>query len=405
MVRGEYERQQPYLHNPYIQKSLPEIYADLDAFTWEIFDDRPDRFDTVSFYVLLPPLYYEDRFIKGLYFSESVDLLQQNFPHLTHIFCSFAYAPGCSHPWASQADAYSSLYSNPDRESWFRATYFKKANKPLIPLQDTDFINEYIIAPQNVPDKDIDLLAVSRLSEEKNIPFIAQALKVYRQKYPLHPIRLTLVTGQEFRRDTLEGFDEMACQEWRKIESILSDPFDYIELIPRVDYYSEIPLYYSRAKAFILGSLLEGKNRGITEAMSCNVPVICFEAFNQYARGNAPVFPEGAGLYAKFDPESLADTIHLALENLPAFQPRQQYLKHCGRKNFFNRCLDSLPYYHWNIPNYIPGQAFNNIWLDLAVQQNYQVSLHDFVYGRSLLSHVRGLAHIEQVLSRWVTFQ
>jgi len=343
---------------------------------------------------------YERRFVKGLYCSEAVELLNQLFPELSQVFFSFAYSPGCSHPWATVADAYSSLYENCDREAWFRKTYPDRANKPLIPLQDTDFINEYCISPRQVAQKDIDAIAVARLSEEKNLPIIATALKIYRQKYPQNQIRLTILTGQDFDINTFNGLDDHALNELRKIESILTHPFDYLQLIPRVDYFSEIPTYYTRAKVFILGSLLEGKNRGITEAMSCNIPVICFEEFNQYARGKSPVFPKGAGLYAKFDPESLADTIHTVLENPAEFQPRLQYLKYCGRKNFFNTCLDYFPYYHWNIPDYVPGQAFNNLWLDLAVQQKYQLSLYDFVYARSPFSHIRGIANIQQVIRK-----
>ncbi|NQE33506.1 glycosyltransferase [Microcoleus asticus] len=404
MVRGNYDRQKPYLRNPHINKPIAEIYADLDAFTWEIFEDQPHRFDTVSFYVLLPPLFYEGRFIKGIYFSEAVELINKLFPQLSSVFLSFAYSPGISYSWAPIADAYSSLYKNPQRDKWFRETYVDRAHKPIIPLQDTDFINEYLISPRNVPAKDIDLLAVARISEEKNLPIIAKALKVYRQKYPQKPIKLTVVSGHEFDASNLKTLDEYALKEWRQVEEILTNPSDYINLVPRVDYYSEIPTYYSRSQAFVLGSLLEGKNRGITEAMSCNVPVICFEEFNQYARGNSPVFPEGAGLYAKFDPESLADTIYTVLEHQTEFKPRYQYLKHCGRKNFFNTCIDSFPYYQHNIPDYKPGDAINNLWLDLAVQQNYQVSLNSFLYGGSPLSHIRGTNAIQHNLGELTKF-
>ncbi|MDL5057385.1 hypothetical protein [Geitlerinema calcuttense] len=73
-----------------------------------------------------------------------------------------------------------------------------------------------------------------------------------------------------------------------------------------------------------------------------------------------------------------------------------------AKKLSFNRCLDSFPYYRENVPDYIPGQAYNNLWLDLALQQNYQVSLHDFLYGRSQFSHLYGLQQIKTVLERWI---
>src|SRR3990170_4260045 len=102
MVRGNYDRQKPYLRTPHINKPIAEIYADLDAFSWEIFEDQPHRFDTVSFYVLLPPL--------------------------SSVFFSFTYSPGISYSWAPIADAYSSLYKNPQRDKWFRETYPDRAH-------------------------------------------------------------------------------------------------------------------------------------------------------------------------------------------------------------------------------------------------------------------------------------
>ena len=99
MVRGNYDRQKPYLRNPHINKPIAEIYADLDAFSWEIFEDQPDRFDTASFYVLLPPLFYEGRFIKGIYFSEAVEVINKLFPQLSSVFFSFTYSPGISYSW------------------------------------------------------------------------------------------------------------------------------------------------------------------------------------------------------------------------------------------------------------------------------------------------------------------
>jgi hypothetical protein len=40
--------------------------------------------------------------------------------------------------------------------------------------------------------------------------------------------------------------------------------------------------------------------------------------------------------------------------------------------------------------------------LDLAVQQNYQMSLSDFLYGRSDKSHIRGLVSIYKILNKWL---
>lgn len=402
MGQGNHERLRQYFHNPNVDKPPAEIYADLDAYTYEIFENEPDRFNTVSFFVVLPPLRYEGRFIKGLYLSESVDLLNKVLPQLSQYFFAHAYSMSAGFPWSNTADSYSSIYDNPHRNHWFRQTYPERANKILFSCYDSDFLNEYVIAPKPVNEKDIDVLCVSRLSTEKNIPVIAKALKIYHRKYG-KKIKMTLIPGlQNF--GGVEQLDSHARQEWKQIEAVLGDPFEYINLVPWADYYQQMPFYYSSAKVGVLGSLLEGKNRFLSEAMSCNVPVICFQEFNQYVRGQDGAFLEGAGLYAKFDPESLADTIYTVLENTTAFKPRLSYLKYRGRKNFFNTCLDSYSYYQDNVPNYVRGQAFNNLWLDLAVQQNYQMSLSDFLYGRSDKSHLRGLVKIYKILNQWLQF-
>ncbi|MEL7038001.1 MAG: glycosyltransferase [Cyanobacteria bacterium J06592_8] len=402
MGQGKHERLRQYFHNPHVNKPLEDIYADLDAYTYEIFENEPDRFHTVSFLVVLPPVRYEGRFIKGLYLSESVDLLNKVLPQLSKYFFAHAYSMSAGFPWSATADSYSSVYDNPHRNQWFRQVYPERSQKILISCYDSDFINEYAIAPKPIHQKDIDVLSVSRLSPEKNIPVIAKAIQVYHQKYG-KKIKLTLIPGLH-NFQGIDQLDPLARSEWQKIAAVLDDPFEYIDLVPRADYYKEIPVYYSRAKVCVLGSLLEGKNRFISEAMSCNTPVICFKEFNQYMRGEDLAFPEGAGLYAKFDPESLADTIHNILENQTAFKPRLSYLKERGRKNFFNTCLDSYSYYQENIPDYVRGQAFNNLWLDLAVQQNHQMSLSDFLYGRSDKSHLRGLVKIYKILNQWLQF-
>ncbi len=78
-----------------------------------------------------------------------------------------------------------------------------------------------------------------------------------------------------------------------------------------------------------------------------------------------------------------------------------EYLKVSGRKHFFSRCIDCFgdQYYAANVPDFSPGQHTTNLSLDLAVQQNYELSLNDFIYGKNhLLTHVRGLSAIEKML-------
>ena len=87
-------------------------------------------------------------------------------------------------------------------------------------------------------------------------------------------------------------------------------------------------------------------------------------------------------MYApEFSAKSLAETIHKALNNLEQFTPRDSYLKENGRLNFLNKCVDSIPYYHENLPNYSPGHIEDNEWFIEALADNYDMSLIQFLYG------------------------
>ena len=59
--------------------------------------------------------------------------------------------------------------------------------------------------------------------------------------------------------------------------------------------YKDLSKYYSASKCCVLGSLIEGKNRFISESQSCDVPIIVFKDFNKYSRGDFPVFFGNAG--------------------------------------------------------------------------------------------------------------
>jgi len=399
MPKGRYQTE--YFANPRIhtEKSIEQIYADVDAFTMEYFEDEPDFHDRIDFVVVLPPLGYEGKFVKGIFFSQGTDFLHKLYPHLGKLFHSIGNAQWGAIPWSQASDGLFSLYDNPDRERWFRQTYPERASKTIVPLQDADHTNEYSMAPVPFVKRDTDVLCVSRMQDLKNIPMIAAALSVYRRKYG--PIRMTLILGKDVGLN-MEGLTDSEREQWRKIESILKHPYDYIRIVPTANHSTELPRYYSSSKLMVLGSLFEGKNRTLHEAMCCNTPVVCFRELNQYIRGETPPFPVGGGLVAaNFDAESLADTMREVIQNQGDFRPRFEYLKVSGRKHFFSRCIDCFGehYYAANVPGFSPGQHAVNLWLDLAIQSNYELSLNEFMYGKNhLVMHVRGLSAIEKML-------
>lgn len=399
MPKGNYDRQIPYTNNSPINKSIEKIYADLDAYTVEKFADEPEQIKDLNMNILLPPCLYEGKLIKGLYYSEGVDIINQQIPQISHFFLGIANSQWCSYPWSQTADAYFGVYPNFERENWFKRTHPEHFRKIIIPTQDAEYINEYRMIPLPQTPKKYDLICVSRLSPEKNLPMLTQAIKTYQQKYN-QTLKMLWLYCDYYDINKPETMNQTHQKIWHKMTSILDNIYEYITPLPMVNS-QEITHYYNSAKIGILGSLLEGTNRSIHEAMSCNIPVICFADFNKYLRGQGVIIPPKAGLYAPFDPEGIADTIYLALQNLDYFKPRQEYLTYFGRRNFFNLCLDSFDYYRENIPNYQPGKAFNNLWLDLAIQHQYQVNLFDFIYNRlPELSTLKGIDQIRE--TKWI---
>ena len=68
-------------------------------------------------------------------------------------------------------------------------------------------------------------------------------------------------------------------------------------------------------------------------------------------------------------------------------------------KNFINKIADCIPYFKENIPNYNEGKFHENLWIDLAIQENYQICYHDFLYDKNpAISHVRGIENIDSLI-------
>ena len=383
MPKGKYPVE--YFRNPNINKPLEEIYQDIDAYSGEFFADEERFRKNTDFIVVLPPLKYDGITTKGIFMSQGVDYIHSFAPKISEIFFSMAYTMWSSYPWSENADVYLTCYKNQHREDWYFKTHPEKKNKILIPLQDADFTNEYVIAPTFNTPKDIDLLYVSRISEVKNNFVLLEALKQYEQKYG-KKLKVTMITGVS--PDNKSAGAKAIIEEAKKLYGGFENYLELIDVVP----YRDMSKYYSRAKFTILTSLIEGKNRAIQESMCANTPVIVFRDYNKYARGEHELFYKDCGLYVdEFSPEALVETIRDGLSNYAGrFFPRKNYLKHNGRKNFINTCVDAIPYFKENLPEYEQGNIQNNLWVDLAMQDNYQLSFNDFLYCRnSAIQHVK----------------
>ena len=61
-----------------------------------------------------------------------------------------------------------------------------------------------------------------------------------------------------------------------------------------------------------------------------------------------------------------------------------------------NMCVDRFPAYVNQLPGYTPKQHHKNLWLDMAIQHHYGMSLTDYVYGKNIpISRVKGVEGVK----------
>ena len=397
-----------YMHDPNVDKPIEQIWDDIDNYSFEDrYENSKNLRGSLSMVVPIPPVKYNGKLIKGVFYSQASKLILSKFPELKELFFVCANSMFASYPRNHEADYFFTCYKNEKREAYYKNKYPETKDIFCLPLQDADFVNEYYIAPVPNTPKTIDVFCVSTPFPVKNLPVIAMALKEYERKYG-RILKVVYAIGKRTAVRKEDGtFDYSQVEDYgktqlQKVDEILGDTKKYIDFYPYIDY-KDLPKYYSASKCGVLGSLIEGKNRFISECLSCNTPIIVFKDFNKYARGDYPVFFGNSGEYVpEFTPESLADTIHKVITHQEDYEPRKNYLEHYGRKNFVNIIADANPYYQENLPNYEKGRFVENTWYDVACWDNYQVSFHDFIYGRKIpFQHVVGIESIEKMIKSY----
>jgi glycosyltransferase involved in cell wall biosynthesis len=392
-----------YFADPHIDKPREAIYAELDGFTDEVFAQDTARHAQISMFALLPPLRYRGRFVKGILATQAADLLLERNPKLQESFHVLAYAMWSGLPHCKRADGVMMCYDNAHREAWVKQTQPDRAHQVWIPHDDTDLFDDQQMAPQFAV-KDVDVLCVARLDRIKNLHILAQAAKVLRERNPKRHLRIVLNTGTNVDVNWT-GLHEAERNELRRINAVLINTPDYITVLP--SRQAQLSALYNRARCVVMPALCEGKNRSIHEAMSCNVPVVTFAAFNQYARNGVPPFPPEAGLVApEFSAQSLADTLEKVLAETERFTPREAVLRVSGRRTALTSCIDRLPYYKEQLPDFTPGAHLNNTWIDVAMQLCYRRGLHQHLYnfgkadGAPAMWH-KGLEECERSLAAY----
>ncbi|HMM19583.1 MAG TPA: glycosyltransferase family 4 protein [Selenomonadales bacterium] len=130
-------------------------------------------------------------------------------------------------------------------------------------------------------EKDIDVLYIGRLAEQKNVQALLQAAQTM-------DIRLTII-GQGPLKEELQAKYGRSNIVW--IDHVAN---------------TEIPQYVNRAKIFVLPSFYEGHPKTLIEAMACGAPVIGADSpgIREVIRHKE------TGLLCGTDPQGIAAAIH-----------------------------------------------------------------------------------------------
>src|SRR5262245_46547004 len=112
-----------YFSNPNVDKPMDQIFADHNATTAEIFPIDQNEWGSPAWttvWVVLPPLRYRGKVLKGLILSRGTEAIAQAIPMVKELFLLGATSATSSLPWSKNADVYFGLYDNPEREAWHR---------------------------------------------------------------------------------------------------------------------------------------------------------------------------------------------------------------------------------------------------------------------------------------------
>lgn len=369
---------QSYLRDPHVGAPDEAVYGDLDAWSYELDAEDPADVPRAGLVAILPPLYHEGVFVKGLYYSHGLDILVREVPRLREIAFGIANSMWCSYPWSKSADAMFTLYDNPARARWYAERNPQRASIVHVPIQDADMTRDDVFAPRGVR-RDIDILTVARFADLKNLPMLAASLVALERRHGRR-VRMSVAVGKRFGPG-YEGLSQWDMVHVNEMAAEVDDLDRYVDWLPDVDYWRGMPEVYARSRCVVLGSLIEGKNRSLHEAMACDTPVVCFRDYNRAARGPEEVFPPGAGVYAEaFDPDALADALEEVLARGDELRPREAYLRFAGRRRAFDRSLGALSYYRDVLAIAGARPVHDDPWLDAAMRACHGISLTDFIY-------------------------
>ena len=172
------------------------------------------------------------------------------------------------------------------------------------PVVDRELLakkNNYIGHPwfqsQTIPV----ILAVGRLTEQKDFPTLLRAFALLRQKIPA---RLLILGEGELRQELEMMVKQLGIAEAVTLPGFVPNPQDYM----------------SKASVFVLSSRWEGLPTALIEAMACGCPVVATDC----PSGSKEILAEGK--YGKLIPVGDAEALSTALMGTLQHPPQRELL-------------------------------------------------------------------------------
>lgn len=163
-------------------------------------------------------------------------------------------------------------------------------------------INTQLFSPKRV-HKNVDILCVGRLVEQKNYIYLLHALSKIK-----HKIKLIQIIGNGGLYDTIE---KIAQQNKLNIKIISKIP------------HSLLPTAYNQSKIFIMPSKIEGHPKALLEAMSCGCVVL-----GNDVEGISSIIKHGKNGYLFSNEQDLTSLVLKILDNTKA----QRFLSKNARR-------------------------------------------------------------------------
>lgn len=197
--------------------------------------------------------------------------------------------------------------------------YLSKKVHPIINYVD---VNRFVPVRKSIQNRVLQIVTVARYTQQKNVlPYLKVVRKVKELGLNVH------FDWYGDKRHNVEYFAEI-----EKMYEYL-DISDYLTLH---DSVSKIEDVYRNADVFCLPSLVEGYPNVIVEAMSCGLPVICS---NRYE--NPYIVEEGVNGFL-FNPEDIKDIVN-TIKKVIALTPEQkQDMGNRNRKLCLERNTEEL---------------------------------------------------------------